>query len=177
MHKPFVCHSYEKHRGGGTPHSFVTSATPRPYSLERGGGKPFGQAFAAGRRQWTGRAIAGTLLVTRRVSRRGNPPSPAVRACSSRAPTVSVSLTNHKRKASKHVQETPSRCDDCISGMLGSHISSSARSEAREVQQLQRVFRSHASSPARTNPSGKGSRGPISRENETRRPGCHQRPL
>ena len=127
--------------------------------------------------RWTSHRKTGTLLVTRRVSRRGNPPSPAVRACSSRAPTVSVSLTNHKRKASKHVQETHSRCDDCNSGVFGSHIPSRARSEAREVQQLQRVFRSHASPPARTNPSGKGSRGPISRENEARRPGCHQRSL
>ena len=39
------------------------------------------------------------------------------------------------------------------------------------------VFGGHIPSRTRTNPSGKGSRGPISRENQARRPRCHQGPF
>ena len=120
--------SLAKDTGGGVP--AVISFTPRPYSFLRATSNPPIQRIAsvfspvrlstvdfqpsavgidlAGHSlchtwRWTPTPITGTLLVTRRVSRRGNPPSPAVRACSSRGPTVSVSLTNQKRKASKHV--------------------------------------------------------------------------
>jgi hypothetical protein len=132
--------------------SRVTLPILLPYSFT---GNAASDSVLATRRQWTRREIAGTLLVTRRVSRRGSPPSPAVRACSSRGPTVSVSLTNHKWKASKHVQETHGRSGDSDTGVLGGHIPSRAR----------------------INPSGKGSRGPISRENEAGRPRRHQGPL
>ena len=63
---------------GGVPPA-VTWSTSRPYFFARDGSKPFTQAFAAGRRQWTRREIIGTLLVTRRVSPRARPPFPAIR--------------------------------------------------------------------------------------------------
>jgi len=73
--------------------------------------------------------------------------SPAVRACSFEVPKVSVSLTNHKRKASKHVQETHGRNCDGDTGVFGGHIPSRAGSD----------------------PSGKGSGCAISRKHQERR--------
>ena len=61
----------------------------------------FYPTFAAGRRQWTRREIAGTLLVTRRVSPRARPPFPAVRMGSQCSQGFPFSLTNHKTKVSK----------------------------------------------------------------------------
>jgi hypothetical protein len=76
--KSFRIRSYKKTgEGGGVPPA-VTSPTSRPYFFPRDGNKPFTQSFAAGRRQWTRREIAGTLLVTRRASPRARPPFRAI---------------------------------------------------------------------------------------------------
>jgi hypothetical protein len=146
--KCFRIRTYEKTPGGSPCRYFVHSAPVLPCKGRQQAIQPSFRggtdAMDPARNHWY-------IACHTEVSRRGNPPSPAVRACSSRGPTVSVSLTNHKRKASKHVQETHSRCGDCNTGVFGNHIPSRTR----------------------TNPSGKGSRRPISRENETRRPRRH----
>src|ERR1700676_1106122 len=96
--KPFRIRTYEKTPGG--PPS-VTSSAQRPYSLARGGQQVIQQAFAAGRDNGPGAqalvhclAHGGSHLEQIRHPQLSGRAHPEV-------PKVSVSLTNHKTKASK----------------------------------------------------------------------------
>ena len=96
--KPFRIRTYEKTPGG--PPS-VTSSAQRPYSLARGGQQVIQQAFAAGRDNGPGAqslvhclSHGGSHLEQIRHPQLSGRAHPEV-------PKVSVSLTNHKTKASK----------------------------------------------------------------------------
>jgi hypothetical protein len=79
--KPFRINTYKKPRGGGVLPDRITSSTRPPFNFARGDKPPIQPSLRnTGRRHWTPREITGTLLVTRRVSPRRNPPPPVLPA-------------------------------------------------------------------------------------------------